>query len=101
MAFTIFLAGFAFTITTLPKISLLPAFVAGLVRVLSLHRPGTVKAPAFFTSCVATCARRSRAFAHTDFLISQEAAKASAIPLLVMARTAVAFFMGAILPQEV
>merc|ERR1711948_190624 len=42
-AFTIFRAGLAFTITILPKTSRLPAFVAGFVRVLILHKPGTVK----------------------------------------------------------
>merc|ERR1712048_42224 len=49
-AFTIFRAGFAFTITTLPKTSRSPAFVAGFVRVLILHKPGTVKIPLLDTS---------------------------------------------------
>merc|ERR1712054_88098 len=49
-AFTIFLAGFALTTTTFPKTSLFPAFVAGFMRVLILHSPGTVKMPLLFTS---------------------------------------------------
>merc|ERR1719222_1643357 len=44
-AFTTFFAGLAFTMTTLPKTSLLPAFVAGFIRVLILHKPGRVKMP--------------------------------------------------------
>merc|ERR1712072_1618208 len=36
-AFTTFFAGLAFTMTTLPKTSLLPAFVAGFIRVLILQ----------------------------------------------------------------
>merc|ERR1712048_1478803 len=84
-AFTIFLAGFALTITTLPKTSRFPAFVTGLVRVFSLHKPGSANTPVFFTSCVATSARTLSAFAQTDFLSSQDAAMASAIAPLVMA----------------
>merc|ERR1712007_213785 len=55
-AFTTFRAGLAFTITTLPKTSRLPAFVAGFVRVLILHRPGTVKIPVLDTSVEAISA---------------------------------------------
>merc|ERR1712083_905356 len=89
-AFTIFLAGFAFTMTTLPNTSRFPAFVAGFVRVLSLHKPGRAKTPVFFTSCVATSASTLRAFAQTDFFNSQDAAIASAIVPLVMDFAAVA-----------
>merc|ERR1719326_2898470 len=78
-ALTIFLAGLALTFTILPKISLLPAFVAGFVRILSLAKPGIVKTPAFFTFAVATSANLSRRPAHCDFLSSAPAAKASAI----------------------
>merc|ERR1712141_587218 len=77
-AFTIVLAGFAFTICILPKISCLPALVAGLTRVLILHRPGRVKTPAFFTSAVATVARVPRSLAHCDFFTSVAVANASA-----------------------
>merc|ERR1712222_279328 len=66
-AFTIFRAGFALTMTTLPNTSRFPAFVAGLVRVFSLHKPGSANTPVFLTSCVATSARTLRAFAQTDF----------------------------------
>merc|ERR1719326_380468 len=46
---------------TLPKISLLPALVAGFFLVLILQRPGRVKTPDFFTSAVATSARVAKA----------------------------------------
>merc|ERR1712137_1059474 len=49
-AFTTFFAGLALTMTTLPKTSLLPAFVAGFIRVLIRQRPGSVKIPLFLTS---------------------------------------------------
>merc|ERR1719454_880493 len=52
-ALTMVLAGFALTITILPKISLLPALVAGFKRVLIMHKPGIVHFPVFFTSRVA------------------------------------------------
>merc|ERR1712039_687050 len=61
-AFTTFFAGLAFTITTLPKISFLPAFVAGFVLVLRRHRPGRANPPVFFTSVVAISARLSSTF---------------------------------------
>ena len=48
-AFTTVFAGRAFTTTTLPNISRLPAFVAGLSRVLIMQRPGSVNLPTFFT----------------------------------------------------
>merc|ERR1719454_1040475 len=101
-AFTIFLAGFALTLTILPKISLLPAFVAGLVRIFNLHKPGIVNTPDFFTFAVAISARVSRAFAACAFLSSQAAANASAIPPLGMtlAPAFVAFFIGAILLRD-
>merc|ERR1739842_93864 len=76
-AFTIVLAGFAFTICILPKISRLPALVAGLTRVLILQRPGTVKTPAFFTSFVAMSAKEPRTFVTCVFLISAAVANAS------------------------
>merc|ERR1719265_2976593 len=49
-AFTIVFAGLAFTLVSLPNITLTPAFVAGLVRVLIRQTPGTVKTPKLFTS---------------------------------------------------
>merc|ERR1712232_1188251 len=84
-ALTIFLAGFALTLTILPKISLLPAFVAGLVRIFNLAKPGIANTPAFFTFAVATSASLSRRLAHCDFLRSPPAASASAIAPLDMA----------------
>merc|ERR1719226_14303 len=53
MAFTIVLAGFALTFTSLPNTFLTPALVAGFVRVLMRHKPCIVKMPVFFTSFVA------------------------------------------------
>merc|ERR1719192_3042902 len=93
-AFTIVLAGFAFTICILPKISRFPALVAGFVRVLILQRPGMVKTPAFFTSAAATFAKVSRSFVHCDFFTSTPVANASASAPLVMALVAV-FIDGA------
>merc|ERR1719166_627470 len=94
-AFTIVLAGFAFTICILPKISRFPALVAGLRRVLIMQRPGTMNLPAFFTSDVAVVARVSRIFEHTDFLTSVPVASASQSAPFVMALVA-AFMDGAI-----
>merc|ERR1712039_660570 len=56
-AFTIFFAGLALTMTTFPKISFLPAFVAGFVRVLRRQSCGIEKTPVFATSFDATSAR--------------------------------------------
>eukprot|EP00974_Lingulodinium_polyedra_P055195 5306498-Lingulodinium_polyedra.AAC.1 len=49
-AFTTFLASLALTTTVLPKISLLPALVAGFVRVLISRSPGIVNTPELWTS---------------------------------------------------
>merc|ERR1712032_1352540 len=56
-ALTTVLAGLALTTHILPKISLLPALVAGLLRVLILQRPEKLNAPFFFTSAVMVSAR--------------------------------------------
>merc|ERR1712050_595146 len=77
-AFTTLRAGLAFTITTFPKTSRLPAFVAGFVRVLILQRPGTVKIPVLDTSVEAISAKLPMTFMHTDFFNSHSLAKASA-----------------------
>merc|ERR1719226_152227 len=76
-AFTTVLAGFALTSTTLPNISLLPALVAGFLRVLIIARPGMTNLPDFLTSPVPTLARVAKAVAATDFLISQASAMAA------------------------
>merc|ERR1719265_252006 len=54
MAFTILVAGRALTLIVLPKAVVVPAFLAGLIRVLSMQSPGRVNLPAFFTSDVAS-----------------------------------------------
>merc|ERR1711976_1118814 len=94
-AFTIFFAGFALTMTTFPKTSRLPAFVAGFVRVFSLQRPGRVNTPVFLTSAVATLAMVSNILEHTVFFNSHSVANASARAPLVIALTEV-FMAGAI-----
>ena len=94
-AFTIVFAGFALTITTLPKISLFPALVAGLVRVFNLQMPGIVKTPVFLVSFCATEARVFNKVLHTFCLSSNLVDKALARPDLLMARAAlVAAFIG-------
>merc|ERR1712238_200664 len=72
-AFTIVLAGFAFTIITWPNISLLPALVAAFRRVLIVQTPGMVIFPALFTCFAATSAKLLRTFIHSDFLTSVSA----------------------------
>merc|ERR1712176_640579 len=79
-AFTIFLAGLALTMTTFPKTSRFPAFVAGFVRIFKRAKPGTVNTPVFFTSWVATRASSSSAFDATVFFSSHAVANASAMP---------------------
>merc|ERR1712084_69312 len=94
-ALTIFLAGFALTMTTLPKTSRFPAFVAGFVRIFKRAKPGTVNTPVFSTSCVATRASSSRHLDATVFFTSHAVANASAMPPLDMALTAAFAFIGA------
>merc|ERR1712087_464870 len=94
-AFTMVLAGFALTMTTLPKISLLPAFVAGLVRVFNLQIPGMVNTPVFLVSFCATEASVFNNVLHIFCLSSNLVAKAFARPDLLIARAAlVAAFIG-------
>merc|ERR1719167_385191 len=96
-AFTMVLAGFALTMTILPKISRLPAFVAGFTRVFTMHTPGTLHFPTFFTSLPTRPARLSRTF-DTSFLFSSvSSARVWAITPFVMALPPFAFiaFIGA------
>merc|ERR550532_2918946 len=65
-ALTIFVAGLALIMTTLPKISFLPAFVAGFIRVLIMTKPGMLNLPAFFTSLKATAVKLSSTFLTSD-----------------------------------
>merc|ERR1719373_414538 len=53
ISFTTFLAGLAATFTSLPKMFLTPALVAGFVLILMRHKPGIANTPVFFTSFVA------------------------------------------------
>merc|ERR1712190_506926 len=84
-AFTIVLAGFALTLTSLPKAILLPAFWAGLLRVLIMHTPGMTNLPAFFTSAVARAAKLSMTAAHSFGFSSFSSANAAAIAPFVIA----------------
>merc|ERR1712217_233715 len=83
-ALTTFFAGLAFTMVILPKISLLPALVAGFMRVLMRQRPGRVKMPVFFTSAVPISARLFITLAATDFFSSHCVARVSAMAPLVI-----------------
>merc|ERR1719420_670844 len=78
-AFTV-LAGFAATVTSLPNISLLPALVAGFLRVLIMTSPGSTNLPALLTCAPPISARASMIFEHSDFFISHAVARASAMP---------------------
>merc|ERR1719330_1574423 len=78
-ALTTFFAGLALTMV------LLPALVAGFMRVLMRHSPGMVKMPFFFVSAVAISVRLAMNLEATDFFSSHFVAKASAMAPLVMA----------------
>merc|ERR1740138_1567771 len=95
-ALTTFFAGFAFTMTTLPKISFFPALVAGFMRVLIWKRPGSMNIPVLETSLVAISARLPMTFAHCAFFNSHAVASSSAIAPLVMGLADAFVFMGAI-----
>merc|ERR1719446_1151668 len=92
-ALTMVLAGFAFTITTLPKISRFPALVAFFWRVLIITTPGMTNLPFFFASVVAMLARVVKAVLITPLFPSQLSASAAVRALLVMT---VDFIIGAI-----
>merc|ERR1719265_1222940 len=78
-ALTMVRAGFAFTTTSFPKAILLPAFCAGLWRVFTMHTPGIVNLPVDFTSLLTKVARASSTLLASDFFISQEVPRASAM----------------------
>merc|ERR1719271_2333193 len=82
-AFTIVVAARAFTLMVLPNACAVPAFLAGLTRVLSMHKPGMVNLPVFLTSMVARAAKSSITFAHCDFLRPLFVAKVSAMAVFV------------------
>merc|ERR1712170_247641 len=89
-AFTIAFAGFAFTITSLPKISFLPALVAGFKRVFTIATPGMMNLPVF-TSFAATSARLSKTFLQSDFFTALLASNAATSSVLLIDATAFAF----------
>merc|ERR1719343_1119361 len=86
-ALTTFLAGFAFTTTTLPNISRLPAFVAGFVFTFNIARPGTVNLPVDLTSFVATAARLASTFLQSAAFKTVAVAIAAVMPDWDMAVT--------------
>merc|ERR1719291_110429 len=86
-ALTTFLAGFAFTTTTLPNISLLPALVAGFVFNFNIARPGTVNLPVDLTSFVPTAARLASTFLQSAPFKPVAAAIAAVMPDWDMAVT--------------
>merc|ERR1719282_1651383 len=91
--FTTVLAGFALTRTTLPNISLLPAFVAGFMRVLIVTRSGILNFPFFFVSATAMLANVLSALLATARFTSQlSAIAAKRAPLVIT----VLFIIGAI-----
>merc|ERR1711948_187145 len=92
-ALTMVLAGFAFTMTTLPKISRFPDFVAFFWRVLIITTPGITNLPFFFASVVAMLASVLKAVLITPRFTSQLSASAAVRALLVMT---VDFIIGAI-----
>merc|ERR1719145_344713 len=93
---TIVRAAFAFTTTSLPNIIFLPAFVAGLKRVLIMHTPGRTNFPVLLPSAVTSSVRTFKTFEAADFFISHFSATAAATaPLLrALALVEVAFFIG-------
>merc|ERR1719191_855704 len=102
-ALTTVFAGFAATFTSLPKMFLTPAFVAGFTLVLMRHKPGSANTPFFFTSLVAISTRLLSTFEQVLVLISSVAMAFNKAPL-VMALFAPAFmdFMaGAILFERI
>merc|ERR1719396_89203 len=91
-ALTTVLAGLAFSKTVLPNISLLPALVAGFLRVLIMTRPGITNFPFFFVSSVPMLASVEMTCAATPFLSSHPSAMAAASAPFVMTLA----FIGAI-----
>merc|ERR1719362_1897993 len=93
-AFTTVLAGLAFTITTLPKISFLPALVAGLTRVLIMHKPGMVNLPTFLVSLAPKAARAFKTDTTCPFFNSASSASFRAMAPLDIARPVFMPFMA-------
>merc|ERR1719498_1143919 len=93
-AFTTVLAGCAFTMTSLPKAILFPAFLAGFCLVLIMQTPGMTNFPADFTSLVAMAAKLSMSLEQAVFFISNSSARAPAMAPLVMALPVVFMVFG-------
>merc|ERR1719440_2675870 len=108
MAFTTVFAGCAFTLTSLPNIILVPAFVAGFTRDLIRKRFGTLKIPFFFTSAAAMATKLSRTSRQTFCFNSCSPAIAAVKAPFVIALLPPAFmafivfmaFMGMVLKRK-
>merc|ERR1719310_716575 len=102
-AFTTFLAGFAATFVSLPKMFLTPAFVAGFVLVLILHSPGTVNTPVFLTSAQAISTKEARKSEQAFCFKPCSSASILVTAPLVMGLVAAAFmdvdFIGAMISE--
>merc|ERR1719468_743549 len=83
-AFTTVLAGLALTCAILPKISRLPALVAGFKRVFTMQTPGIVNLPSFFTCLTATSTKAPKTLLHCALFKPQAVANWSAISVLEM-----------------
>merc|ERR1719178_421661 len=94
-AFTTVLAGFAATFTSLPKMFLMPALVAGFTWVLMRHKPGIVKTPVFFTSFVAMSTKLLKTCAHSFVFKPCSSAIAFKKAPLLIAFAAFIDFIGA------
>merc|ERR1719488_150889 len=90
-ALMIVLAGFAATLTSLPNITRVPAFVAGFFRVFMMHRPGIANLPTAFTSFAPKSASAPITLVTSRRFNLNEDAMPSAIPDLDIARTPPAF----------
>merc|ERR1719198_683746 len=88
----------AATFTSLPKMFLTPALVAGFVRVLMRHKPGIANTPVFFTSFVAMATKLLMIWEQVLALMSSVANAFTKAPLLIaLAPAAFIDFIGAMI----
>merc|ERR1712187_206861 len=94
-AFTTVFAGLALTFVSLPKMTFTPALVAGFVRVLIRHNPGTANTPVFFTSLVAMLTKLSNTWEQVlDLIPCSVAIVFNKVPLLMAFAPAFIDFIG-------
>merc|ERR1719272_295642 len=80
-------AALALTLISLPKAMRLPAFLAGLLRVLTMQTPGILNLPVLLTSLVTSSARASKTLLISALFVSHAVAMASATALFGIAVT--------------